>query len=826
MDANGTRFQLLLGYDDWSSCIACSHEAPLHTIWQEAASARARNETGLSWDEARQELTLQSLPLQFPAASKDNPPALSNRRGAGRDRYGNWYWIDETRREIHVNSVGTGKTSHFWTVGDGLMCPASTLPSSSLGAFQRKDPPPALPPLLLSGLAVTEDHYLVVGVLDPPGLLIFDLHAGGPPRQVYWPAGVTFAPFDMAARPKGGVWVLDRENCRYWALDRQFNIVREDQSAPIIEQDIFQPREGNTGRSTSRRAASAGFSLSNSSPQIVNPIAIEALPDDTVLILDSSPEEKDPAQSFSRIYRYQSGKQAGPPVATDTDFAVRLIGYDLAFVPEYKTSDTHTQIADQLYIAAADGNQCFAFWLSLKDNGQLFMQLLPGYFPMRLFEGKGIVAADTDVYYDFADGWLPLVRQPRHRYAAAAVLCTPLGTPETTHNAHQRHAFDGHEPDCQWHRLLLDACIPPGTEVLVESRAANDESELALTAWQQEPRLYLRGAGSELPYVRQPPGADGTGTWELLFQGARGRYLQLKLLLRGNSRCTPRLRALRAYYPRFSYLSHYLPAIYREDQQSASFLERFLANLEGFFTNIEDKIAVVQLLFDARSAPPDVLDWLASWFGIVLDPTWDEAKRRLFIKHAMDFFQYRGTMRGLLMALRLTLEDRVCESIFSAQSAKPSRPERVRIVEKYRTRNLPAVVAGDPTVPAGLRIVARTVRWTPDQGRANLHQRYNDFLRQQGLWSRQLLEFSLTVPQLPATEASWHQFMQKTLGIPVPPGIAERPAWQAFFSTAWQQFALDVLGFVPAITDAQVALWRDFLARRYRRISLHNTVYL
>ncbi|MBO0797175.1 MAG: hypothetical protein J2P36_40365, partial [Ktedonobacteraceae bacterium] len=304
-------------------------------IWQEAASsAHARNETGLSWDETRQELTLQSLPLQFPAASKDNPPPLSSRRGAGRDRYGNWYWIDETRREIRVNSVGTGKTSHFWTVGDGLECPEPTPSSSSLGAFQRMDPPPALPPLLLSGLVVTEDHYLVVGILDPPGLLIFDLHAGGPPRQVYWPAGVTFAPFDMAARPKGGVWILDRENCRYWALDRQFNIVREDQSAPVIEQDIFQPQEGTTGRSTSRRAAPAGFSLSDSLPRIVNPIAIEALPDDTVLILDSSPEEKDPAQSFSRIYRYQSGKQAGPPVATDTDFTVRLIGHDLAFVPE------------------------------------------------------------------------------------------------------------------------------------------------------------------------------------------------------------------------------------------------------------------------------------------------------------------------------------------------------------------------------------------------------------------------------------------------------------------------------------------------------------
>src|SRR5713101_1814930 len=257
MDANGTRFQLLLGYDDWGNCKGCTSEheiwekgacsdvQPLHEIWEKATSLKhASNDTGLAWDDTRKELTLQPLPFQFPAASKDNPPKLSDRRGAGRDRFGNWYWIDKTRREIRVNSVGTGKTSHFWSVGDGLECPPSTSASTDLGTFQPKDPPVPLPPLQLSGLAVTEDHYLVVGVLDPPGLLIFDLHAGGSPRQIYWPKQLKFVPFDMAPRPKGGVWILDHENLRYWALDRQFNIVREDQTMPIeVSFDIFQPKD-------------------------------------------------------------------------------------------------------------------------------------------------------------------------------------------------------------------------------------------------------------------------------------------------------------------------------------------------------------------------------------------------------------------------------------------------------------------------------------------------------------------------------------------------------------------------------------------------------
>ena len=36
---------------------------------------------------------------------------------------------------------------------------------------------------------------------------------------------------------------------------------------------------------------------------------------------------------------------------------------------------------------------------------------------MRLFGGKGLLAAGSDVYYDFFDGWVPLVPQHRPRYA-------------------------------------------------------------------------------------------------------------------------------------------------------------------------------------------------------------------------------------------------------------------------------------------------------------------------------------------------------------------------------------------------------------------------
>src|SRR5205085_8623110 len=124
--------------------------------------------------------------------------------------------------------------------------------------------------------------------------------------------------------------------------------------------------------------------------------------------------------------------------------------------------------------------------------------------------------------------------------------------------------LDSREPDCVWHRLMIDGCVPPEATVDVWSRTGEDEADVHTASWRPEPALVRRGDGSELPFLAQPP-SEAYGTWELLLQEARGRRLQLRLRLAGDGRSSPRLRALRVYYPRFSYLERYLPKAYRRD---------------------------------------------------------------------------------------------------------------------------------------------------------------------------------------------------------------------------------------------------------------------
>ncbi len=76
-------------------------------------------------------------------------------------------------------------------------------------------------------------------------------------------------------------------------------------------------------------------------------------------------------------------------------------------------------------------------------------------------------------------------------------------------------------------------------------------SEDGLAQWRTEPSPYLRGGGRRLPYARS---RHAGGTWELLFQRA-ARPLPADQAGAARRRAQhAALRALRAWYPRFSYL--------------------------------------------------------------------------------------------------------------------------------------------------------------------------------------------------------------------------------------------------------------------------------
>jgi phage tail-like protein len=807
MDANQTRFQLVFGQEDWFG--------PPPT----PASA------DLEWRASDCTVGLTQNIFVFPVAASAVSLTAEDRRGAAQDQYGNYYWVGPEQDEILFLGAGQQQAQHFWSATDL----AGTCGKATLGAFSPVNPE-TVAAFAFGGLAVTTDHYLVIGTLEPAGLLLFDLYAGGLPMQYRWPDNVPFAPFAIAAGVDGGAWILDRIHRQYWALDPYFRILLPlPDSAPSSRGGTFQPIGGTSPSLPPCEPMEAVASNQAMPIAALAPIGIAALPDGSVLILDSLI-----ALGYSQVYRYQMLQQLGAPVALNQidvgqPLPYELLGQDLAFVPA--STQAPGSVQGTLYIADAHGTQTFAF--AYDSAATWAIEPDTQFLPMLRFGGKALITASAGVSYDYDQRWALLVSQPRARFQTQASLVLPLrdNDPDTIPGL---AAFDGKEPGCVWHRLLMDGTIPNGTQVLVQSRAADTKDTLVATDWNDEPQPYLRFTGAELPYYR--PALDccsrKTGTWELLFQAAVGRYLQVQLTFIGNGRSTPRLQAVRAYYPRFSYLRNYLPAVYQSNSTSASFLDRYLANAEGFFTVLEGRIQQVQELFDPRTVPNEYLPWLASWLGISFDFTWSLATQRFFLANAPRFFQSRGTSDGVVRMIRMALDGCADESLFDS-----SDPQHfsVRIVENYLLRNAPGVVFGDPTSVQAPSTVLSGAAWTPAQGSAPLDQLWRSYLETayatittlNEAWGTAFASFTDSNLRLPAIQpsssnqaADWTQFISSDLGFTYAAVTnADEPAFETFLDSRYQSvsdlnhaYQLTGAAALQSLADIQAKLWLTTLA--------------
>ena len=109
-----------------------------------------------------------------------------------------------------------------------------------------------------------------------------------------------------------------------------------------------------------------------------------------------------------------------------------------------------------------------------------------------------------------------------------------------------------------------------------------------------------------------------------------------------------RIRAKGAYLK-------YLPSIYLDDE----LMGRLLMLFESYLAPLEERIHHIPYYFDARFTPREVIPWLASWVGLVMDETLTEPQRRRLLWKAISLYQMRGTRQQLKEYLEIVTGARV-----------------------------------------------------------------------------------------------------------------------------------------------------------------------
>jgi phage tail-like protein len=85
----------------------------------------------------------------------------------------------------------------------------------------------------------------------------------------------------------------------------------------------------------------------------------------------------------------------------------------------------------------------------------------------------------------------------------------------------------------------------------------------------------------------------------------------------------------------------------------ANFFARFLGIFENILTPLEWNIDNFDLYLNPLTAPSDFLPWLAGWYGLTFEPTWEEADQRKFLQKAHWLFEWRGTRKALSRVLEI-----------------------------------------------------------------------------------------------------------------------------------------------------------------------------
>lgn len=518
-------------------------------------------------------------------------------------------------------------------------------------------------------------------------------------RRNRWPNATLALPdfnfWRLAALPEGGVIALDRTTPQLGKVT----------GLPLQVEPSDAPNPGIL-RSCQANANPPQVVSRVPLPSTETFVAFTAMSPGTFALLSWAANAATNTTSFLRLYSRKTG------LGSRWTFSETVFPYAVAWLTDQKLAVFATNLKEALIYDLAGAP---ATLVAAGDTYILKDKNL----------GPFVHGFDAMPYYS---GPPPLM------YPLVPLSLNSLAGAGTTDPAAPR-AIDSGSSQTTWHRLFLEAILPPRCGVLVWLAASNNPSDFnggpgvskakwyphAFGAVVSTPQLPVEtpqaawvSVSSEVafaqPLLNVAPVKDRQGLFMVLIQRAKtavssltGRYLGIHVQLNGDRRSTPEVAALRVYSSRFSYVNNYLPELYRENKFGSDadapglpthrdFLERFVNIFEAQMTRIEDRVANSYLLMRPESTPDSALDWLGGWIG--LEPGgYPEDRKRARLLAASRLHRNRGTVKGITEALNVATNG-LCKR------------GAVLVIEDFRMRHIFATILGanlsianDPLLP-------------------------------------------------------------------------------------------------------------------------------
>jgi len=184
--------------------------------------------------------------------------------------------------------------------------------------------------------------------------------------------------------------------------------------------------------------------------------------------------------------------------------------------------------------------------------------------------------------------------------------------------------------DSDWERVAVQATTPTASSAALDTFTSADPN--ATPQWRAEPGLNV------LLHHEPGPAPDKPGT---------RRYLWLRIRLnRDDTLISPVLEQVQAQTSGRSDLED-LPAIYRRDDRSSRFLERWLALFHRDRQAFEQTLADMPHVFDAHMARADQLAWVAQCLGFEPPEDLTPAQLRALLERVPELYERRGTITGI-----------------------------------------------------------------------------------------------------------------------------------------------------------------------------------